>query len=149
MIRDIRKVYNKYKSYDYIDQDFSNYHIKSTNEFEELYGGICWDFVVAIANELNKYDLSYKCYFSEVQKENKTIATHTYIIIDDTYWIECSWQKYKGIRMVDSFTDIENLLLRYYKCNEVHTVSYNPLKTVGKTDNQFFFHLNEYGKELS
>ena len=53
MIREIRKVYNKYKSYDYIDPDFSNYQIKSTNEFEELYDGICWDFVVAIANELN------------------------------------------------------------------------------------------------
>ena len=149
MIRDIRKVYNKYKSYDYIDPDFSNYHIKSTNEFEELYGGICWDFVVAIANELNKYDLSYKCYFSEVQKENKTIATHTYIIIDDTYWIECSWQKYKGIYIIDSFTDIEGLLLEFYNCDEVHTVIYNPLDTVGKTDKEFFSYLNLYGIEVS
>jgi hypothetical protein len=148
MFKDIKKVFNKYKDYDYIDPDFATYFIKSPEEFDEQHGGICWDFVVAIANELNKYDIPYTCYFSEVQKRDKTVATHTYIIADG-YWIECSWQKYKGIRMVDSFTDIENLLLRYYKCNEVHTVSYNPLKTVGKTDNQFFFYLNEYGKELS
>lgn len=148
MIKDIRKVYNKFKDYDYIDPDFSTYYIKSPKEFDELGGGICWDFVVAIAKELNKYDIPYTCYFSEVQKRDKTVATHTYIIADG-YWIECSWQKYKGIRMVDSFKDIERLLLRYYNGDEIHTVIYSPLDTVGKTDKEFFSYLNLYGIEVS
>lgn len=81
-------------------------------------------------------------------EKDKTVATHTYIIVGDN-WIECSWQKYKGIRLVKSFKDIEELLTKYYKCDEVHTMCYNPVETIGKADNQFFHYLNLYGEELS
>lgn len=148
MIRDIRKVYNKYKFYDYIDQDFSNYHIKSPEEFDVLYGGICWDFVVSLATDLLTEDIYCECYFSEVQKCNKTFGTHTYIIVDNKYWIECSWQKFKGIHIIESLKNIENLLLDYYNGDKIHTVRYDPIKSIGLTAEQFFEFLTKSGVDV-
>lgn len=152
MIDYIKRCFNKFKDYDYIDvDDFSKYHIKYPKEFISEHGGICWDFVVSMAQYLTEHNVKYKCYFTEVQKDNKedeTVATHTYIIADKKYWIECSWQKYKGINVIQSFKDIEELLLKYYKCDNSYTVEYNPLNTCGLTEHEFFNYLNKYGKEV-
>ena len=148
MIDEIKKIYNKYKDYDYIDTDFNNYHIKTPREFNELKGGICWDFVGPIARELNKYDIPWKCYYTGIHKGYRTLATHTYIIVDGKYWIECSWQKYKGINNVGSFKDVEELLLEEYGGDKAYTVEYNPLATFGMTDSEFFDYLENNGREL-
>lgn len=148
MIYDIRKVYNKYKHYDYIEPNFKNYHIKTPKEFDYLNGGICWDFVGSIAKELDNYDIPWKCYYTVIRKGNKTETTHTYIIADNKYWIECSWNKYKGIHLVDSYKDIEDLLLHEYKGDNYSTLEYNPLETFNMTDEEFFDYLENHGKEL-
>lgn len=149
MILNILKIYNKYKNYNYIDTDFDNYHIKTSKEFDTLNGGICWDFVGPIAKELNKYDIPWKCYYTGIHKGSRTLATHTYIIADNNYWIECSWKKHKGINVVNSFRDVENLLLENYHGDKAYTVEYNPLDTFGMTDNEFFDYLEENGREVS
>lgn len=145
MLKEIERIYNKYKNYSYIDPDFDTYHIKSPEEFDQNKGGICWDYVVAIANELNNYNIPYKCYFAVIHKWNKTLATHTYIIVDDNIWIECSWKPYKGIHKYTFFNDVGELLKKYYKGNMIDYTVYNPLETVGMTDTQFFEYLDEYG----
>lgn len=148
MISDIRKVYNKYKNYDYIDPNFDNYHIKTPKEFDSLHGGICWDFVGPIAEELDHYDIPWKCYYTGIHKGNRTLATHTYIIADNKFWIECSWQKYKGTNIVSSYKDIEDLLLEEYRGDKAYTVEYDPRKTYGKSEKRFFDYLEQNGKEL-
>jgi hypothetical protein len=148
MIQDIRKVYNKYKNYNYIDLNFDNYHIKTPKEFDSLQGGICWDFVGPIAEELDKYNIPWKCYYTGIHKGDRTLATHTYIIADGKYWIECSWRKYKGLNTISSYKDIEDLLLESYHGEKAYTVEYNPLDTFGMTDQEFFDYLEHYGKEL-
>lgn len=148
MIEEIEEIYSKFKHYDYIDSDFSKYRIKTPKEFDEFNGGVCWDFVVAIAKELNKYKTPWKCYFTILNKGGRTLATHTYIIVDDKYWVECSWQKHKGVFVVNSFRDIENLLLKKYVADDIHTIEYDPLETPGMSDEEFFNYLESYGKEV-
>lgn len=146
MINNIRKIFNKYKHYDYIDADFSKYRIKSPEEFYYFNGGICWDFVGSIAKELDKYDIPWKCYYTGIYKGDRTLATHTYIIADNKFWIECSWQKYKGTNIVSSYKDVEDLLVDTYHGEKVYTVEYNPLDTFGMTDYEFFDYLENNGK---
>lgn len=148
MISDIRKIYNKYKNYNYIDPNFDNYHIKTPKEFDSLHGGICWDFVGPIAEELDRYDIPWECYYTGIHKCDRTLATHTYIIADNKYWIECSWQKYKGLHVVDSFKDIENVLLEEYNGENVYSLKYNPLMTFGMSEEEFFEYLECNGQEL-
>lgn len=145
-------VYNKYSECNYIDiSDISNYHIKTSDEFEKCRGGICWDFVIPISHMLDKYSIPFRCYFTELHVR-ESVVTHTYVIIDDDqfhYWIECAWQKHKGVNLVFSYKDVERLLKETYNADEIHTVMYIPSKTEGMSSDEFFKYLNKKGIELS
>ena len=149
MNQTVREIYRKYKDYEYRDVDFSNYGIKSPKDLDATHGGICWDFVVAISAALDEHEINHTCYFSEVQRNNQTLVTHTYIITDEGLWIECSWQKHKSINESTAWNDVEKLLLNEYDGDEIHTVAYEPKETIGKTHVEFFAYLNHFGKELS
>jgi len=152
VLQEVNKICDKYKEYDYIDADLSKHRIKSIDEFERQRGGICWDFISPISHHLISRNIIHHCYFTEVQKDNKTISTHTYIIVRDGsfyYWIECAWQKYKGVNLVFSYKDIERLLKEEYNADEVHTVVYDPNAVEGNTADEFFEYLNKEGIELT
>jgi len=145
------RVCNEYSKYNYIDADFSNYHIKSVSEFNSRRGGVCWDFMAPMAKAIDDAGYIYHCYFTGLHKDDRMIGTHTYIIVRDgsfRYWIECAWQKNKGVHLVFSYKDVERLLKSEYHADEVYTVAYNPFDVVGMTDNEFFDYLEREGVEL-
>lgn len=149
----IYAIYDKYSKYNYTEDDLSTHRIKNGFEFDKDKCGICWDFIRAMQLALykNSFTIHY-CYFTEVQKDNKTIATHTYIIVRDgpfSYWVECAWQKNKGVHLVFSYRDVERALKEEYSADETHTVGYDPMKVEGMTANEFFEYLNKYGVILS
>ena len=147
----IYKIYDKYSKYDYVEDDLSKHHIKNAFEFDKDKYGICWDFMRAMSLSLHKASYIHHCYFTEVQKDNKMIASHTYIIVRDfqfNYWIECAWQKHKGVNFVFSYKDVERLLKEEYDADETHTVVYSPTKTERMTADEFFKYLNKEGIEL-
>lgn len=151
-LENIYKIYDKYSKYDYVEDDLSKHRIKNAFEFDKDKCGICWDFMRAMSLSLHNTSYIHHCYFTKVQKDNKTVATHTYIIVRDVqfrYWVECAWQKNKGVHLVFSYKDVERLLKEEYNADEVHTTVYNPMKVEGMTANEFFAYLNEYGDELS
>lgn len=150
ILQAVQSVYNKYKDYDYIDEDLSNYRIKSIKEFNSTKGGICWDFVGPIANDLTAMNIPWKCYFTGLHKNDEMIASHTYIITDSAprYWIECAWFKHHGLHKVSSFKVVESLLQKDYSADEAHTLIYNPFDAYGKSVDQFFNYLEEYALEL-
>ena len=148
----VYSVYNKYSKYDYVEDDLSKHRIKNAFEFDKDKHGICWDFMRAMSLSLHKASYIHHCYFTEVQKENKTVATHTYIIVRDAqfrYWVECAWQKNKGVHLVFSYRDVERILKEEYNADEVHTVVYDPMKVEGMTADAFFAYLEKEGIELS
>ena len=150
----INEVFQKYSKYNYIDADIvnSNYNIKSQEEFDDLHGGICWDFIKPISSFLSDNNIVSYSFFTGVYKNKRLIASHTYVIAsceERLYWIECAWQDYKGIHIVDSFSEIEELLKEFYNVDEVHTSLYNPYKSVGLTANEFIDYVEDHGVELS
>ena len=150
----IYKVFQKYSKYNYIDTDIvnHNYHIKSQKEFDDLNGGICLDFIKPISSFLSANNIVSYSFFTGVYKNEKLVTMHTYVIASyegKLYWIECAWQDHKGIHIVNSFSEIEKLLKEFYNANEVHTLLYNPYKSVGLTANEFINYVEDHGVELS
>lgn len=150
----IYEVFQKYNKYNYIDADVTdpNYHIKSLKEFDDLNGGICWDFIKPISNFLTTNNIVSYSFFTGIYKNKMLVASHTYVIAyceEKLYWIECAWQDHKGIHIVDSFSEIEELLKVIYNTDEVHTSLYNPYKSDGLTANEFIKYIEDHGVELS
>ena len=151
VLNDSWKVFHKFSKYNYIDGFLQDYHIKTAENFYLSKGGICWDFIGPMHEMLLSKDVYHHCFFSEVQRAGTMIASHTYIIINDMpyrYWLECAWQKHKGIFFISSYKDVERILKEEYSSSEVHTVVYNPEKCYGKSADEFFNYLNECGVEL-
>ena len=143
----IELVYNQFKNYDYIYiENIDSYNIKSPNEFKDYHGGVCYDYVVTIADQLEEEEIPYHCYYTVIHKGNKTIATHTYIIVEPNLWIECAWKLKQGLYEVDSYKDIEKELLDYYNGDSAFTVEYNPLETVGMFLSEFYDYLEKKSK---
>lgn len=150
-IENIYKVYDKYSKYESVEDDLSKHRIKNVFEFDKEKCGVCLDFMLAMSLSLHNASYIHHCYFTEVIKDNKIIASHTYIIVRDfqfNYWIECTWKKHKGVNLVFSYKDVERLLKEEYNADHVHTFVYNPTKVEGMTANEFFEYLNKYGDEL-
>ena len=148
----VYSIYDKYSKYEYVNEDMSIYHIKNSFEFDKSHGGICWDFMRGMSLALHKASFIHHCHFTGIYKDGKMIATHTYIIIRDgifKYWIECAWDKHKGVNLIFSYKDVERLLKDEYNADEAHTVIYSPTKTEGMTANAFFAYLEKEGIELS
>lgn len=150
LIKKLESVYNKYSNYNYIDEDLSDYHIKSIKEFNAARGGICWDFVGPIANDLERIGVQCKCYFTGIHVNGEMIASHTYIISDTSprYWIECAWMIHRGVHRCTSYKCVESLLKREYNADEIYTLTYDPFEVYGKTTKQFFDYLEDNGVEL-
>ena len=129
-------MHDRLVAYDYDDSDFN--HIKSPSELKQSGGGVCWDFVVAEASALQRQWLEYRGYFTGLHRNGRMIATHTYIIVEKMFWIECSWRKHHGVHNVKSYKEIVDLLMDEYGADEAHTLEYDPIKTVGMNDTQFF-----------
>ena len=150
----INEVFQKYSKYNYINTNIvnSDYHIKSQKEFDDLHGGICWDFIKPISSFLSDNNIVSYSFFTGIYKNEKLVATHTYVIAsweEKLYWIECAWQDHKGIHVVNSFSKIEELLKEFYNADEVHTLLYNPYKSVGLTANEFINYVEDHGVALS
>lgn len=150
----IKAVFDKYSKYDYIDADVASvdYHIKSKQEFNNISGGVSWDFVGSICDFLHEHGIISYCFFTGIYRDEKMIASHTYVIVSyemKSYWIECAWQNHIGIHEVNSFSDIEELLKVSCKADEVHTSVYNPSKTYELTTSEFLSYIEQSGVELS
>jgi hypothetical protein len=90
----------------------------------------------------------HHCYFTEVQKDNKTVATHTILLFVMHSFV--IWLNVHGKRTrVFSYKDVERLLKEEYNADEVHAVVYSHMKAEGMTANEFFEYLNKEGVELS
>lgn len=150
----IKAVFDKYSKYDYIDADVASvdYHIKSKQEFNNISGGVSWDFVGPICDFLHEHGIISYCFFTGIYRDEKMIASHTYVIVSyemKSYWVECAWQNHIGIHEVNSFSDIEELLKVSCKADEVHTSVYNPSKTYELTTSEFLSYIEQSGVELS
>ena len=55
----LKRLHDRLVAYDYDDSDFN--HIKSPYELNQSGGGVCWDFVVAEASDLQRQWLEYHC----------------------------------------------------------------------------------------
>ena len=148
----IYKIYSKFSKYEYVEGNLSTYHIKNVSEFDNDKCGICWDFMSAMQVALCNDSYIHHCYFTKVIKDTKLVATHTYIIVREYpfhYWIECAWQKNKGVHLVFSYKDVERLLKEEYNADELHTTVYDPTKVEGMTANEFFNYIKDEGVILS
>lgn len=142
----LERLHSKYVAYDYLYiDDLSAYRIKSPRGFRRAHGGVCYDYVVVLADELENAGIPYRCYYTVVHRDDKTIATHTYIIVAK-YWLECSWKSREGLHEVSSFEDVEAELLEYYSGDSSCTVEYDPLDTVGMPLKKFYAYL--FGKSV-
>lgn len=151
LLDNVWNVFYHFNNYKYIDGFLPNYHIKTKEEFDFSNGGICWDFIGPMHEMLLSKDIYHHCFFSEIQRSGAMIASHTYIIVNDLpyrYWLECAWQKHKGLFFISSYKDIERMLKDEYSSSEVHTVMYNPEMCYGKTADEFFEYLNKEGVDL-
>lgn len=146
----VRSIYDNYKDYDYIDEDLDGYHIKTIDEFNEARGGICWDFVGPIANDLDTLGIPYKCYFTGLHKDGEMIASHTYVITETSpkCWIECAWMDHSGVHECTSYKYVEDTLMNDYEADEAHTLTYDPFEVYGDTVQQFFDYLEQNAIEL-
>lgn len=48
------------------------------------------------------------------------IATYVYIIVENMFWIECSWLKRHGVHQVKAYNEIVDLLMDEYDADEAH-----------------------------
>lgn len=142
--KDLKRLHDRLVAYDYDDSDFN--HIKSPSELKQSGGGVCWDFVVSEASALQRQWLEYRCYFTGLHRNGRMIATHTYIIVEKMFWIGCSWRKHHGVHNVKLYKEIVDLLVDEYDADESHTLEYDPMKTVGMNDTQFFEYIEESGR---
>ena len=74
------------------------------------------------------------------------IATYVYIIVENMFWIEFSGLKRHGVHQVKAYNEIVDLLMDEYDADEAHTCEYDPIKTVGMNDTQFFEYIEESGR---
>lgn len=77
------------------------------------------------------------------------IAMNTYIIVENMFWLECSWRKHHGVHRVKTYKEIVDLLMDEYDADEARTLEYDQMKTIGMNDMQFFNYLEESGRSLS
>ena len=99
---DLKNVYDDDESFDTIF--FSKYRLQIADTLISTKYGVCWDQVELERYYLEEENIMSKSYFI-VKYDNKNCPTHTFIVIDDDknyYWLEHSWEKYRGIHIYDS-----------------------------------------------
>lgn len=92
-------------------QDFYyGYRLQSPQQCMASHVGVCWDQVEVQRKFLEDMKLPVKSYYIELQ--NKTKSSHTFIFFeyrDNMYYIEHSWQKFRGIYPIDN-NDVNKML---------------------------------------
>ena len=95
------------------------------------------DFVVAEASAIQRQWLEYRCYFTGLHRNGRMIAMNTCIIVENMFWLECSWRKHHGVHRVKTYKEIVDLLMDEYDADEARTLEYDQMKTIGMNDTQF------------
>ena len=83
------------------------YRLQSPQALIKSKYGVCWDQVELERYYLNQDKISHKSYF--IIAHNKDfIKTHTFIVVKDDkhYWLEHSWETYKGIHEYETFEEL-------------------------------------------
>lgn len=99
-------------SMEYYDK---NYKSLSPKEFDDLKGGICWDYVRYQDYYLSKYDITHSNYFII---DPNTFATHTVTIIkikEKYYYIESSFKKFCGVYESNNIKSIFSFIIHNMK----------------------------------
>ena len=140
-MEELQNILNKMKNieYGYVDENgnkytviddrfFDLYRLQSPKELIKSELGVCWDQV-----ELERYfceqeNIECKSYF--IVYYYKECPTHTFLVcknLDKYYWIENSWEIYKGIYefncIEDLLKDVKNKFINFKK--DRVTIDYN------------------------
>ncbi len=85
--------------------------------------GVCWDQVELERYYLEKSNIQSKSYFI-VSYETENLPTHTFLITNNNnkyYWLENSWNKYKGVHEYDNidslFADVKDKFVKSINSN--------------------------------
>lgn len=93
------------------DSTFSKkYHLQSPEECIKNKYGVCWDQVEVERYYLEQEEIKSTSYFI-IAYDKKIEPTHTWIVVKDNqsyYWIEHSWEPYRGIH---EYQSIDQLLI--------------------------------------
>lgn len=92
------------------DSNFGNkYRLQSPEELIKNKYGLCWDQVELERYYLEQKNIESKSYFIIAYDGNHE-QTHTFIVVkeDKYYWLEHSWQPYRGIHEYNSLSDLLN-----------------------------------------
>lgn len=83
------------------------YRLQSPNELINNKYGVCWDQVELERYYLSQQNIESKSYFI-IAYDNKQEPTHTFIVVkkDKYYWLEHSWQPYRGIHEYNSIDEL-------------------------------------------
>lgn len=90
------------------NKNFSKlYHLQSPDELINNKYGVCWDQVELERFYLSQQNIESKSYFI-IAYDNKQEPTHTFIVVKEEkyYWLEHSWQPYKGIHEYNSLYEL-------------------------------------------
>lgn len=89
--------------------DFNKlYHLQSPDELIKNEYGVCWDQVELERYYLNKKSIKSKSYFI-IAYDKKQEPTHTFITAEENnnyYWLEHSWEPYKGIHEYETLNEL-------------------------------------------
>ena len=94
----------------YWNSNFSKlYHLQSPQELIKNKYGVCWDQVELERFYLTENSIKSKSYFI-IAYDNRQEPTHTFIVVklDKYYWIEHSWEPYRGIHEYESLNKLLN-----------------------------------------
>lgn len=92
------------------DKNFGKlYYLQSPEELMKSKYGVCWDQVELERFYLTEKNIESKSYFI-IAYDNKQEPTHTFIVIkaDKYYWLEHSWEPYRGIHEYNSLNKLLN-----------------------------------------
>ena len=110
------------------DSNFDKlYHLQSPEELIKTKCGVCWDQVELERYLLEKDNIKLKSYFIIAHNENQT-KTHTFIVVESNnyYWVENSWEPYRGIHEYKSLTELLNDIKTKFEENiELKDKNYN------------------------
>ena len=83
------------------------YHLQSPQELIKNKYGVCWDQVELERFYLSEKKLESKSFFI-IAYDNNQEPTHTFIVVksDKYYWLEHSWEPYRGIFEYESLNDL-------------------------------------------
>ena len=109
------------------DKSFGKlYHLQSPEELMKNKYGVCWDQVELERFYLTENNIKSKSYFI-IAYDNKIYPTHTFIVIksDKYYWLEHSWEPYRGIHEYNTLNDLLNDVKEKFKTSLKKNNIYN------------------------